>query len=122
MLPVVGHAETGMESGQGGEARTGGGGAVITLFDGNELVALRLALGMPVIADEPNGAVHRIGAAKREIDVVEIARRAVGKLGGQPDGRFAANVEIGGGIRQFPHLLCRRLDDAVMAVAGIDAP
>lgn len=98
MLPVVRHAETGMEGGQGGEARAGGGGAVITLFDGNELVALRLALGVPVIADEANGAIDRIGTAKGEINVVEIAWRAVRKFRGQPDRRFAANVEIGSRI------------------------
>ncbi len=95
---------------------------MITLFDGNELVALRLAFGVPVIADEADGAVHRVGAAKREIDVVEIAGRAVGEFGGQADGGFAANVEIGGGIGQFTHLLCRRFHDAVMPIACIDAP
>ncbi|MOA01019.1 hypothetical protein D3C78_1204040 [compost metagenome] len=95
---------------------------MITLFDGDELVALRLAFRVPVIADEADGAVHRIGTAKREIDMVEIARRAVGEFGSKPDRRFTADVEIGSGIGQLTHLFGCRFDDAVMPVTGIDAP
>ena len=72
MLPIEGKAETGMEGRQRGQTRAHGGRAVIALFDGDELVLVRLAAGIPVIADEANRAVDGIGAAKREIDVVEV--------------------------------------------------
>ncbi len=41
VLPVVGHAEAGMEYGQGGEAGACDGGAVIALLDRDELRLLR---------------------------------------------------------------------------------
>ena len=51
---------------------------MVAVFDRNELVFLRRTLGMIVVADEPDRAVDRIGAAEREVDMVEIARRQLG--------------------------------------------
>ena len=54
--------------------------------------------------------------------MVKVAGRAVGQFGGEPDGRFGAEAEIAGGIGQLAHLACGGFDDAVVAIAGIDAP
>jgi len=122
VLPVIGHAEAGMEGGQGGETGADGRGAVIALLERDELVLLRLAAGLLVIADEADRAVDRVGAAKREVDAVEVARRTLGEFGRQPDRRLGAEAEIARRIGQLAHLVRRGLDDAVLAVAGIHAP
>lgn len=95
---------------------------MIALFDGDELVFPGSSARIPIVADEADRAVDGIRAAEREINVVEVSWRAIGEFRGQPDCRLRAEAEIGGCIRKLPHLLCRRLDDAVMTVASIDAP
>ena len=122
MLPFEGNAEAGMKSGERGEARTDHRRPVITLLDRNELVASRLSPGIPVIADETDRAVDRVRPPEREIDVIEIPRCALGQFRGEPDSRLRAEVEIGGGVGKLAHLPGRCLDDAVVAVAGVDAP
>ncbi len=119
MLPVKGQAEAGMEGRKRGEPRADRGRAVIALLDRDELIALRLALGIPVITDETDGGVHRIRTAQREVDAIEIARRAFGQFCGEPNGGFRAQIEIAGGIGQLAQLPGGRLDDAFMAIPAL---
>ncbi|MCY1232722.1 hypothetical protein D9M72_452310 [compost metagenome] len=95
---------------------------MIALLHRNELIALRLAAGIPIIADEADRAVDGVGAAEREIDVVEIARRALGEFRGEADRGLGAEPEIGRRIGKLAHLPGGRFDDRFVAIAGIDAP
>jgi hypothetical protein len=61
-------------------------------------------------------------ASEREVDVVEIAGRTLGQRRREADGRLRGEAEIAGGVRQLAHLLGGRLDDALVTIAGIDAP
>ncbi len=122
MLPVEGNSETCVEQGQRCQACSNGRRAVVALLDRDELVALRLTTGDPVIADEADCAVDRIRSAECEVNVVEIARSALGQCCGKPDCRLRTEAEIGRRIGKFAHLAGCRLDDRFLTVAGIDAP
>ena len=122
VLPVVGHAEAGVEDRQRGEAGADRRRAVIALLERDELVLLRLAAGVPVVADEADRAVDRVRAAEGEVDVVEIARRQLGEPGGEADRRLRAEAEVAGRIGQGAQLALGGGDDALLAVAGVDAP
>ena len=122
VLPRIRHAKAVVEPRQRRQARAHRGGPVIALFDRDELIALGLALGMPVIADKSERAVDRVRPAKGEIDVVQIARAAFGQCCGQTDGRFGPQIEIAGRIRQATHLIGGGLDHAFVAIACVHAP
>jgi hypothetical protein len=95
---------------------------MVTLFQGDELVALRLTLGTVVVADEPHRRVHGVRATEREVHVVEITRRPISQFRRQARRWFAAQPEIPGRIGEFPHLPACCFHNAFVAVAGIDAP
>jgi hypothetical protein len=92
------------------------------VLEGDELVLLRPALGMVEVADEADRAVHGVGTAQREIDMVELARSPFGEFRRQPDGRLGPEAEIPGGVGELPQLPRRRFDDALVAVTRVHAP
>ncbi len=88
MLPVIRHTKARMKYWKSCQTGTRSRRAVITIFHRNELVFLRGALGMIVIANETDCTIDRIGTAKREIDVIKITRRTICEFSGQTNGRF----------------------------------
>ena len=122
VLPIVGHSETGVKDPYRGKSGSRRRGPMVAIFDRDELVLLRCRLGVIVVADEPDRAVDGVGAAEREVDMVEVARRQFGQPGGQTNGRLGAQPEIARRIGKLAQLLRCSLDDAVLSIAGVDAP
>ena len=54
--------------------------------------------------------------------MVEVSRRQFGQPGGQTNGRLGPQPEIARRIGKLAQLLRCGLDDAVLSIAGIDAP
>jgi len=81
-----------------------------------------LADRVVVMRDIADRGIDGIGAAQREIHMLERSRTQFHQFLRQQDGRFGAEVKIAGGIRQPRHLFGRYTHDAVLTVTGIDAP
>jgi hypothetical protein len=122
MLVRQRHIEVLMKRAQCGQARAHRRRTVIAALQRNELLLLRAARRVVVVRDVADCGIHRIRAAQREVHVTQRVRRQFDELFGEPDGRFAAEVEIAGRIGQAAHLLGRYPYDAFVTVAGIHAP
>eukprot|EP01022_Parablepharisma_sp_SALTPOND_P028594 TRINITY_DN71212_c0_g1_i1.p1 TRINITY_DN71212_c0_g1~~TRINITY_DN71212_c0_g1_i1.p1 ORF type:complete len:811 (-),score=318.58 TRINITY_DN71212_c0_g1_i1:764-3196(-) len=114
--------EVEVEVGQRRQSRAHRRGAVVAALQGDEMLLLRLADGVVIVRDVADGGIDRIRATQREIDMPQRGRADVHQLLGQQDGRFAGEMEVAGGIGQALHLLGGGADDALLAVAGVDAP
>src|SRR6476646_8600174 len=95
---------------------------MISLLDGDELVALRFAPGVPVIADETYRAVDGVRTAQREVDVVQVTGSPLCQFRRQPDRRLRAKAEIARCVGKLTHLPGSGRNDALVPIAGIDAP
>ena len=95
---------------------------MIAALQRNDVPPTRLSSGMPIEADEFDGAIDRIGSTKPEINVIETARREIRECRRKTNGRLAREMEIARRIRQLAHLFGRGFDNAVLPVADIDTP
>src|SRR4029077_100164 len=60
--------------------------------------------------------------AEREADVVQVTGSPLRQFSCEPDRRFRAQAEIAGCVGKLAHLPGSGLDDALVPIAGIDAP
>src|SRR5882724_3200829 len=95
---------------------------MIPLLDGDELVALRLASGVPVVADETYRTVDCIRTTEREVDVVQVTGSPLCQFRREPDRRLRAKAEIARCVGKLMHLPGSGRNDAVVPIPGIDAP
>ncbi|MCY1223877.1 hypothetical protein D9M72_360170 [compost metagenome] len=111
-----------VERGQGSETRAGRRGTVITALQRDKVLLRRASGCVEVLRDESHGRIDRLGAAEREIHVIQRAGRDLHQLVGEADRRLAAEMKVAGGVGQAAHLLGSGLHHALLAVADVDAP
>ena len=122
MLPLHRQVELVVEDRQSRQASAVRTGAVISLFQCNEVLLAAFTTGVEIVAHHADHGVHRIRAAQGEEHVVEIARRQLGELGRQFNCRLAAKVKIPGCIGQPLHLFGGRGNHIFVAVSRVHAP
>ena len=113
--------ELGAVHGEALGAGAGHGGAVVGALAEHDHVLGALALVAPVLPRHLDGGLHRLAAAEGEEDVVEVAGRQLGDLGGELDGRLVGDLEDVVD-RQLLHLRLDGVVDLGAAVADVDGP
>ena len=122
VLPGPRQIETAMEIGERGQPGPVRTGPVIAPFKRDELLLLRLSDRIEIMDNVPDGTVHSIRSAQREIDMVETRRGQGRQFVRKADRRLIAEMEIPGGVGKAPHLFGGDIHNTVLAVADIDAP
>lgn len=95
---------------------------MVAALESNELLFMRAPRGVEKVRDEAHGRIDGIRAAEREIDVPQRCGCAFDELARELDGGRIAEMKIAGGIGQLAHLFGGCRDDALVAVADVDAP
>ena len=104
------------------KAARSNGGAMIGVPARDHPLPLRLALLRPVGAHETQVGVVRLGPRRGEEDMVQIARRQLRQLRGQPDRGHMRGLEKGIVKGQLGHLPVRGIGKLGPPVTDIDAP
>ena len=99
-----------------------GGGAVIGVETGDDVLLLRLAAAVLVVLDQPVRGVHGGGAAGGQEHVVEVAGGQAGEFFAQLDGDVVGHVGKRIGIGQLPHLIGDGLGHFLATQADVGAP
>ena len=104
------------------EAGAAHGRAVVAVLAGDDDLPLGLFLQGPVMADEADVGVIRLGPRACEEHMVQIARRQFGDAGGQRDGGHMRGLEEGVVIGKLADLAGGGLGDFLAGITDVDAP
>ena len=116
------HPAMGMDRGHAAQAAAAHGGAVVAILAGNDHRLFRLALDVPVPADQTDIRVIGLGPRSGKEDMVQIARGQFGKLGGKGNGRNMRCLEEGVVIAQLFHLARGHCGQFLAPVADVHTP
>ncbi len=115
-------AALGMDARHAAERSAAHRGAVIGVPAADDDRLFRLALHVPVAADEADVGVVRLGPRAGIEDVVQIAGRQFRDLRGERDRGHMRGLEEGVVIAQLLHLPRGDLGQFLAAIADVDAP
>ena len=114
--------EVAMEDRQRRQPGTDRRRAVIAALQRNDVLFRGAARGVVVVRDESQRGIDGIGSPQREIHMLQRCRRQFDQFRGKLDGGLRAEMEVARRIGQARHLPGGRVDDALMPIAGVDAP